>query len=282
MKVLITGGAGRLGCEVAKICAHEGFSVRAFDLPQVNWAPLEAIDGVELFKGDITDEKNVQKACMGVDTVIHLAALLPPKTETNPDLTNRINVEGTRSLIQSMKHNTRIVFTSSIATYGVTAAETPPIKETHKQTAYSNYADSKIKSEKIVKASGLPYTVLRIAPISVADLLELPETVAYRSDQRIECIYVEDAAYALYACMRERENQVYNIGGGETWQMTGGEYIKRFYDALGVEVEPNYPKEYTAVDWYDTSRSRRLGYQRTNFNLFERKLIAIGEEMGLR
>jgi len=67
MKVLITGAAGRLGYEVVKICALEGCMVRAFDLPQVNWAHLETVNGVETFKGDITDKNSVREACRGVD-----------------------------------------------------------------------------------------------------------------------------------------------------------------------------------------------------------------------
>jgi nucleoside-diphosphate-sugar epimerase len=224
----------------------------------------------------------VKEACNSVDAVIHLAALLPPRTETSRDLTQRINVQGTANIIKSINKNTRIVFASSIATYGVTAAETPPIKETHPQIAHSNYAESKIQSEQIVKESGNPYTILRVAPVSVADLLELPETVAYRADQRVECVLDDDAAYAFMACLGEEKNMVYNIAGGSSWQMTGEEYLTRFYGALGVEVEPNYPEDYTDVDWYDTSKGRHLGYQRTSFNRFEEKLVAIGEELGLR
>jgi nucleoside-diphosphate-sugar epimerase len=281
MRVLITGGAGRLGYEVVKNCLTEGYEVSVFDLPQVNWSHLEEL-GVETYKGDITKLETVKEACRDVDAVIHLAALLPPRTETSRDLTQRINVEGTRNVIKSISADTRIVFTSSIATYGVTAEETPPIKETHQQVTHNNYAESKIQSEKIVVESGCPYTILRVAPVSVADLLELPETVAYRADQRVECVYADDAAYALSQCLKEQGNEVYNIASGASWQMRGKEYLKMFYGALGVEVEPNYPEEYTDVDWYDTSKSKHLGYQRTSFNMFEKKLERIGEEMGLR
>ena len=281
MKVLITGGAGRLGYEVVKNCLAEGNDVRVFDLPQVNWSHLEGL-GVGTYKGDITNREMVKEACEGVDAVIHLAALLPPRTEISRDLTQRINVEGTRNLTNSINADTRIVFTSSIATYGVTANENPPIKESHPQVPHSNYAESKIQSEKIVVESGCPYTILRVAPVSVADLLELPETVAYRADQRVECVFADDAAYALSQCLKEQGHEVYNIASGTSWQMKGEEYLNRFYEALGVEVAPNYPEEYTDVDWYDTAKSRHLGYQRTSFNMFEKKLEVIGEEMGLR
>jgi nucleoside-diphosphate-sugar epimerase len=282
MNLLITGAAGRLGYEVVKICSSEGFKIRAFDLPNVNWMHLENIDEVEIFKGDITDTNSVAEACSGINAVIHLAALLPPKTESSRELTQRINVIGTRNLLGSLNRETKMVFASSIATYGVTACETPPIKENHPQVSYNNYAESKIQAEKIVKMSNNPWSILRIAPISVADLLELPDIVAYREDQRIECVYVEDAGYALFSCLAEKRDDIYNIGGGKSWQMTGEEYIDRFYSALGVDVEPNYPIDYTAVDWYDTNKSRHLGYQRTNFNQFEERLVKIGEELGLR
>ena len=281
MKVLVTGAAGRLGYEAVRLCVENGYSVKAFDLPQVNWSPLEELE-VETIKGDITNQACMKAACTDVEAVIHLAALLPPRTEVNKDITQRINVEGTRNILNSIHPDTRIVFASSISTYGVTASEKPPIKENHPQVPHNNYAESKIMSEKIILESGNPYTVLRIAPVSVADLLELPETVAYKADQRVECVYADDAAYALYRCLEEKENHVYNIANGESWRMTGSEYLTRFYAALGVEVEPNYPTEYTAVDWYDTSKSRHLGYQRTSFNRFEKYLIGVGEELGLR
>ena len=281
MRVLITGGVGRLGYYVVKNCSMMGYTVRVFDLPQVNWSHLDAL-GVETYKGDVTRLEMIKEACAEVDAVIHLAALLPPRTEVSRDLTQRINVEGTLNLTKSIKIDTRIVFASSIATYGITAAETPPIKETHLQVAQNNYAESKIQSERMVKKSGRPYTILRVAPVSVADLLELPETVAYRADQRVEYVFVEDAAHAISACLNENSNEVYNIAGGFSWQMTGEEYLSRFYGALGVEVKPNYPEEFTAVDWYDTSKSRHLKYQRTSFNQFEERLVLIGEELGLR
>jgi len=153
MKILITGAAGRLGYEVVKICLEAGYSVRAFDLPQVNWTRLESIEEVNIFQGDITDLNKVKEACIGINAVIHLAALLPPKTEVNRGLTHRINVQGTKNLIDSINQETRIVFTSSIATYGVTAKEAPPIKENHPQIPYNNYSESKIIAESLIKTS---------------------------------------------------------------------------------------------------------------------------------
>lgn len=283
MTTLVTGGAGRLGYWTASQLTEAGHSVKAFDLPHVNWSHVESLSNTTIHRGDITDPENVEKACRDAEAVVHLAAVLPPVSEVNRELTQRVNVQGTLNILEAAPPETPIVFASSISTYGVTYHETPPIKETHLQTAHNNYSESKITAEKAVKMSGHPYTVLRLAPISVADLLELPDEIAYRADQRVEFIVVEDAAQSIVKCLDEGpKDTVYNVAGGASWQMRGEEYLTRFYGALGVEVEPIYPRSYTAVDWYDTLRSRHLGYQRTSFNTFEERLVTLGEELGLR
>jgi len=281
MTVLVTGGAGRLGYEVSKLLLEDGLRVRAFDLPGVPWGHVEAL-GVEAYKGDITDPIGVGDALKGVSTVVHLAALLPPRSEASRETTTRVNVGGTGNLLKAMASGAHMVLASSISTYGVTAREAPPIREDHPQAAHNYYSESKIAAERLVLDSGGPSAVLRIAPIAVAELLELPKVVEYRADQRVEYVYVEDAARAMAACVRDGVTGVFNVAGGASWRMTGAEYIQGFYGALGAEVEPVFSDAYTAVDWYDTGRSTGLGYQRTSFHAFQERLRAVGETYGLR
>ena len=238
-----------------------------------------------MLPGDVTDETQVSEAIRGVDAVIHLAALLPPRSEVSRELTMRVNVEGTSNIVKATASTGKLlVFASSIATYGVTASDEPPIGESHPSCVHDLYSESKIEAERLIDESGIEHVTLRIAPIAVADLVELPETVPYRGDQRVEHIYVEDAAQAILSALDERKARgvTLNVAGGPTWQMTGAEYIERFYDAFGVEVEPNFSEEYTAIDWYDTSRGLLLGYQRLTFNGFLGKLRTLGEKLGLR
>lgn len=286
MRLLVTGGAGRLGSELVKLIAAGGHTVWAFDLPQAPLDIIGDIPGVETFPGDVTDPEDVAEACRGVDGVFHLAALLPPLSEENREKTMRVNVGGTRNLVEALKRRpyAPLIFASSVAAYGVTASEDPPIRENHPLRAHNHYSESKIEAEGLIKGSGVPYTILRISPIAVADLVELPEIIPYRADQRVEFIYVGDAARGLLSAFERTEarGQTYNIAGGGSWQVTGREYIRRFYDALGVEVEPRFSEAYTALDWYDTSRSRFLGYQRATLNGLLEKLKVIGERLGLR
>jgi UDP-glucose 4-epimerase len=281
--ILVTGGAGRLGYEVVKLLRQGGVEVRVFDLPSVNWVPLEELGGVHLLKGNITDPRQASSACDGVEAVIHLAAIMPPKSEENEKITFRVNVEGTKNLLVALKSGSSVVFASSISTYGVTVGEERLICEQHPVNAHDNYSKSKILGEALVAGSGNPYTILRIAPITVADLVELPAVIPYRGDQRVEFVFVEDAAHAIVAALRVvKDRETFNVGGGETWRMRGHDYIEKFYTALGAEANPRFSEVFTAVDWYDTSKSSLLDYQKTSFNQLEEKLKVLGEEYGLR
>ena len=286
MRYLVTGGAGRLGSEVVRLAARKGDTAVAFDLPKARWETVSGVPGVERFEGDITDVENVKEACRGVDGVIHLAALLPPASEANRELTTRVNVEGTRNIVEALEvtPDAPLVFASSVSTYGITAGEDPPVREDRPLRAHDNYSESKIDAEHLIRDSGIPFTVLRIAPIAIVDIVELPETIPYAADQRVEFVHVADAAKALLSAleMPDARGQTYNIAGGHSWQTTGSEYIERFYEALGVEVEPRFSEEYTAADWYDTRGGRFLGYQRLTFNGLLERLRELGEELGLR
>lgn len=284
MKFLVTGGAGRLGSELVKLFASGGHGVVAFDLPGAFWETVRGLDGVESVAGDVTDPDVVKGVCGDVDVVVHLAALLPPRSEGNRELTLRVNVEGTRNIVEALKGTEgAMVFASSISTYGITGGEEPPVDESRPLRAHNVYSESKIRAEGVLEGSGVPHNILRVAPVAVADLLEPPEVVSYMADQRVEFITVPDAALAFYnaATTPEALGKTLNIAGGESWQMTGREYLDGFYSALGVEVELNFSEKYTAVDWYDTSKSLFLGYQKTNFNAFQRKLGSVAEELGL-
>ena len=131
MKLLITGGAGRLSKALIRLLSFSGFNAIAFDLPNVNWDDFGDLSSVEIYKGDVTDPISILKGCKTVDAVVHLAAILPMKSEVDKELTFKVNVEGTRNLINALKtkRDVPIIFASSISTYGITAKKSAPIKE---------------------------------------------------------------------------------------------------------------------------------------------------------
>jgi nucleoside-diphosphate-sugar epimerase len=54
MRVLVAGGAGRIGPYITMLLSERGHFVRVFDLPFVDYSRVTSLKNVELFKGDIT------------------------------------------------------------------------------------------------------------------------------------------------------------------------------------------------------------------------------------
>ncbi|MCL6635416.1 MAG: NAD-dependent epimerase/dehydratase family protein, partial [Peptococcaceae bacterium] len=76
MKILITGGAGNIGRELVKRSLAAGNEVTVFDIPQANYEGLEGEKGINVVKGFVNDIEALAQAVKGVDSVIHLAALM--------------------------------------------------------------------------------------------------------------------------------------------------------------------------------------------------------------
>jgi nucleoside-diphosphate-sugar epimerase len=285
--ILVTGGAGSVGRMLVERFVEVGQRVRVFDLPQMDFTGLEERDDVEVQKGDITSDDDVAAAVAGAGSVVHLAALLPPNSERNRDLTFRVNVGGAEKIVKAMTESNpgaMLVFTSSISTYGDTAAEDPPVTIEHSQSAIDIYADSKIAGEQLLRESSLKNTVvLRIAGIVVPAFLEPPEPWPFMIDQRVEMVHRDDVVDALVSAARTPEagGKVFNIGGGPTWQLRGRDYVRDFYEFMGApDDDAVYRDSPGWMDWYDTEESQRiLGYQNRSYQHYSDEMRAIVEAM---
>ena len=285
--VLIAGGAGSVGRQLVEMFSEVGRAVRIFDLPMMDFSGLEGRERIEVVRGDITDAGGVRAAVEGADAVLHLAALLPPNSERDRDVTFKVNVGGTQNIITAMESvnpGARLVFTSSISTYGDTSAEEPPVRVHHSQSAIDIYADSKIEGEKLIGESSLDNTVvLRIAPIAVPAFLEPPSPWPFMEGQRVEMVHRNDVADALFASASAPDagGKVLNIGGGPTWQLYGRDYVRDFFEVMGAPVEmATYRDAPGWVDWYDTEESQRvLGYQNRSYQHYIGEMQAIIQEM---
>lgn len=284
--VLITGGAGSVGRQLAGMLLDEGKSVRIFDLPFMDFAGLEGEENVEVVKGDITDAAIVSQAVFGVRGVLHLAAILPPNSEKDRNFTFKVNVDGTKNIVDAMRSgapDATIVFTSSISTYGDTSGEEPPVTIQHSQDAIDVYADSKISGEKVVKESGVNSVILRIASIAVPEFLEPPDPWPFTADQRVEMIHRDDVADALRNAIDSREaiGNIFNIAGGESWRLKGKNYVEDFFEVMGAPIEmATYRHSAGWNDWYDTDESQKvLKYQNRSYQQYSDQMRSIITEM---
>jgi len=153
-KYLITGGAGFIGSSIAEHLTNEGHFVRILDNfysgkeENLSFAKALGKDKFELIRGDITNATDCDKACQGMDYVLHQAALRSvPKSLVDPFNYNKVNIDGVLTMLQSCsKHKVkRFVFASSSSIYGDT--DQFPEKETHLPLLISPYALSKLTGE---------------------------------------------------------------------------------------------------------------------------------------
>ena len=278
--ILVTGGAGRLGANLAYGLRAKGHHVRVMDIEAADFSPFEDEDGFEILKGDIRNFSLVKNGADGCACIFHLAALLPPVSERDRAQTMSINVDGTSIVLKACEQAGAIpvMFSSSVSTYGDTSNEAPPVRVDHIQMALNIYPESKIQSEKLVREAGLPYTILRIAGIAVPAFLDPPDPWPFMRKQRVEFIAQGDLVTALVNLVdnRKAHGKTFNLAGGPSWQMLGEDYARRYCQTLEISFESQkFLDKPGWLDWYDTTESQEiLEYQNTSFDAFHKMLRA--------
>ena len=164
MKVLITGGCGFLGQELARVLLRR----RALTGPS---GRQEEIDSLVLFDafsgagprwedtrrsvvlGDIADKETVFSLCERDDlAVFHMASLLSGGSEADLDGAWRVNVEGSRNVLEALRARSgrpRLVFLSSVAVFGGVFTK-QAVGDLTKQNPQSTYGTTKAIVELLV------------------------------------------------------------------------------------------------------------------------------------
>ena len=286
MKILVTGGCGNIGVSTLNELLNKPHDVSVFDMKTP-----QNITRLKKFKdrhknvvfGDITNFDDVKLSLIDIDVVVHLAAIIPPTSEKNSKLSEKVNVDGTKNIIRAIKElnsPTKIVFASSCSVYGNTQKEDPPVKTNHPLNGSDHYSRQKIRCEQLLQESKIQCAILRISAVPPIDIGRFePVIFDYKSDNRIEFLHTNDAGLAfanmadLMALDQFSENIILNIAGGEQndCRITYAEMVNTLFQGMGLKSFSDTlfgDKEYY-TDWLDTQESQKmLRYQNSGLDQF--------------
>lgn len=164
MRVLVTGGAGFIGSHACKALAEAGALPVVFD--NLSTGNADAVLWGPLVRGDVRDSDALVSAMrqFQVNSIMHFAAsAYVGESVTDPALYYDNNVGGMGALLRAAREAniSRIVFSSSCATYGV--PELLPIYETTPQAPINPYGRTKLICEQMLQDFGAAYGLRHVA-----------------------------------------------------------------------------------------------------------------------
>jgi nucleoside-diphosphate-sugar epimerase len=162
MRVVITGGGGFLGLKLAKallargaLATGEGGEAPLSKLVLLDAAfpdDMPADARLEVVKGDVSDPATLERVLTPEShSVFHLAAVVSGAAEADFDLGDRVNLEGTRRLLERARRCTkppRLVFASSVAAFG--GVLPPVLDDSTTPTPQTSYGTQKVIGEYLI------------------------------------------------------------------------------------------------------------------------------------
>jgi len=282
MKVLITGGAGFVGSNLAHHLVARNCHVRVLDNLSAGQVDPQLPDAAELIVGDFTDAAVMADSLKGVDAVVHLAALSGVMDSiVDPEPSFAINVVGTFQLLQlARKAGVKRVINAS--TGGALLGEvTPPISESMAPSPLSPYGASKMAIEGYCSAFsgsyGLPCTTLRFSNLYgprsahkksvVAAFIKMmvrgqPLMVYGDGSQQRDYLFVGDLVFGIEKALRSTDVGVFQLGSGRP--TTLNRLIEALFAVSGERTKVSYEparRGEVHTTWCDISKARgELGF----------------------
>ena len=267
MNVLVTGGAGFIGCNLVRRLLKQGARVRVFDNfstgKRTNLKDLDisVSSTLEVFEGDLRDFALILEATKDIEIVFHQAALPSViRSVKAPNTTNDVNITGTLNLLEACKVNKvrRVIYASSSSIYG--GSEELPKHENMVPEPMSPYAVSKIAGEHYMRVFRHLYSIetviLRyfnvygpyqdptseysgvISKFITAFIKNRPITVYGDGEQSRDFIYVDDVVTAnILAAEAQVSGEIFNVAGGNRYSLNQMiEILKTIFGKKEYEV----------------------------------------------
>lgn len=252
--VLLTGATGNMGFEVLKLLTMDkGIKIRVLSLSdklsRKKLSSFMALDDVDIIWGDLTRYQDVKKAVEGSDYILHMGAVIPPAADYYPKLAERVNYGGTLNVIKAVKEQLdpdriHLIYIGSVAETG---SRLPPkhwvrVGDPIQVSKFDWYGITKVKAERAVAESGLKYWVsLRQTAMLHYNLMNSMDPIIFHQPLKthVEWVTAEDTGRLLYnLCTFDLPDSfyrnIYNIGGGQGFRKTYGNFMDSVYRIVGV------------------------------------------------
>lgn len=279
--VLVIGGAGYIGSILVRRLIAAGRKVRVLDSFVYGNAALRGLFGhpnMEFLSGDSRNIKSVVSAVEGVDTIIHLAAIVgDPACEQDRQTALETNYAATRMLIEVAKGAKvgRLLFASTCSVYG---ASDELMHEASPVTPISLYAQTKVQSERaLLEAATAQFQpiILRLATVfgySYRPRFDLVVNILtakahqegvitiYNGQQWRPFIHVRDVAEGMLMVM----DTPISVVGGQVFNL-GDSSMNYTLEQVAGKIREIYPD--TKVEFVDNNDRRNY---RVSFDKIER------------
>ena len=262
---LVTGGGGFIGSHLVRALVQRGERVRVLDNSS-SGSPRRIADvlkRVEWVDGDVCDLDAVRRACLGVEVVLHHAAVASvPRSIAEPMLAHASNVTGTLHVLMAACYAgvRRVVFASSSAVYGNLA--TTPKAEGLPTQPLSPYGVQKLAAESYCRIwhsiYGLETVALRyfnvfgpfqdpqseyaaVIPRFISRVLAGAPPVIYGDgEQSRDFIYISNVVDAnlLAAVTPQAAGTVMNVGTGA--KVTLNQLVAELGRSIGRPIQASY------------------------------------------
>ena len=288
-RVLVTGACGNIGTNLVDLLLERGHTVRAVDLDthrsrakSSRWS-----NAVDMRFGSICDESLVRELVADVDHVIHLAAMVPPRTDVDQAAGYAVNVVATRSILaaaEAQRIPPRISFTSTAAIWGRNEEVDRPRRADEEIHPNDNYSRQKAECEEMLRASPLDWVIFRIAmtpPVEPGALS--PFVFDMHPDMRVEFTHPKDQALAIVNSLDLDgiAGRTLCLGGGERNRYRYREFMNMAFSAMGFPPLPRsaFGDAIFMTDWVDSEESQALlDYQRRTADDY---FAEVSRELGL-